>query len=86
MGSKQTSLAPIGGASYSPNIVEEKFSEVETVASRNRLQRILTTNVALGAGLRAKSSSQAPLFVAGAGREGKIATVNFGEFLFPDVG
>src|SRR5215217_1621153 len=64
--------------SYNPT----KFSEVWTVASRNSLYRILTTSVALGTRLRAKSSSQAPIYVPGWGREGKIATVNFGEFPF----
>src|SRR5215208_6788764 len=59
-----------------------KFSEVWAVASRNSLYRILTTSVALGTRLRAKSSSQAPIYVLGWGREGKIATLNFGEFLF----
>jgi len=32
--------------------------------------------------LRAKSSSQAPIYVPGWGREGKLATVNFGELYF----
>jgi hypothetical protein len=43
------------------------------------LYRILTTSVALGTRLRAKSSSQAPIYVPGWGREGKLATVNFRE-------
>jgi hypothetical protein len=67
---------------YSPECVEEKFSEVEIVASRNSLYRILAIHVALGVRVRAKSSSQAPIYVLGWGREGKIATVNFREFLF----
>jgi hypothetical protein len=46
------------------------------------LYQIFTTSVALGARLRAKSSSQAPIYVPGWGREGKLATVNFREFLF----
>src|SRR5215217_9702104 len=64
--------------SYNPT----KFSEVWAVASCNSLYRILTTSVALGRRLRAKSSSQAPIYVPGWGREGKLATVNFGEFIF----
>src|SRR5215207_5086270 len=64
--------------SYNPT----KFSEVWAVASRNSLYRILTTSVALGKRLRAKSSSQVPIYVPGWGREGKLATVNFREFLF----
>src|SRR5215216_4028253 len=59
-----------------------KFSEVWAVASRNSLYRILETSVALGTRQRAKSSSQAPIYVPGWGREGKIATVNFREFPF----
>jgi hypothetical protein len=59
-----------------------KFSEVWAVASRNSLYRILETSVALGARLRAKSSSQAPIYVPGWSREGKLATVNFAEFLY----
>src|SRR5215211_1952269 len=47
-----------------------KFSEVWAVASRNSLYRILATSVALGARQRAKSSSQAPLYVLGWGGEG----------------
>jgi hypothetical protein len=50
------------------------------------LYRILETSVALGTRLRAKSSSQAAIYVPGWGREGKLATVNFGEFHFHDVG
>jgi hypothetical protein len=46
------------------------------------LYRILTTSVALGTRLRAKSSSQAPIYVPGWGREGKLATLNFREFYF----
>jgi hypothetical protein len=68
--------------SYNPT----KFSEVWAVASRNSLYRILTTSVALGTRLRAKSSSQAPIYVPGWGREGKLATVNFAEFDFYEVG
>src|SRR5215211_2424071 len=47
-----------------------KFSEVWAVASRNSLYRILAISVALGARQRAKSSSQAPLYVLGWGGEG----------------
>src|SRR5215208_641029 len=68
--------------SYNPT----KFSEVWAVASRNSLYRILETSVALGTRQRAKSSSQAPIYVPGWGREGKLATVNFREFLFHVLG
>jgi hypothetical protein len=64
--------------SYNPT----KFSEVWAVTSRNSFYRILTTSVALGARLKAKSSSQAPIYVPGWSREGKLATVNFREFHF----
>src|SRR5215210_9110007 len=47
-----------------------KFSEVWAVASLNSLYRILAISVALGARQRAKSSSQAPLYVLGWGGEG----------------
>jgi len=59
-----------------------KFSEVWAVASRNSLYRILAISVALGARQRAKSSSQAPLYVPGRGDAEEIATANFAEFLF----
>ena len=72
------SLGRATAGSYNPT----KFSEVWAVASRNSLYRILTTSVALGMRLRAKSSSQAPIYVPGWGREGKLATVNFGELYF----
>jgi hypothetical protein len=78
---KYAALHGLGRAtagSYNPT----KFSEVWAVASRNSLYHILTTSVALGARLRAKSSSQAPIYVPGWGREGKLATVNFREFFF----
>ena len=68
--------------SYNPT----KFSEVWAVASRHSLYRILTTSVALGTRLRAKSSSQAPIYVPGWGREGKLATVNFRELHFHALG
>src|SRR5215211_472144 len=45
--------------SYNPT----KFSEVRAVASRNSLNRILAISVASGTCLRARSSSQAPLYV-----------------------
>ena len=59
-----------------------KFSEVAPVASRNSLYQILAVNVALGTEEKAKSSSPAALYVPGRGREGEIATANFGEFHF----
>jgi hypothetical protein len=65
--------------SYNPT----KFSVVRAVARRNSLYQILETSVALGRRLRAKSSSEALIYVPGWGREGKLATVNFVEFLFP---
>src|SRR5215208_93307 len=68
--------------SYKPT----KFSEVWAVASRNSLYRILTTSVALGARLRAKSSCQGRSYGPGGGREGKLATVNFREFHFHALG
>jgi hypothetical protein len=49
------------------------------------LYRILAISVALWAWLRAKSSSQAPLYVLGWGGEGEIATANFGELFFYEV-
>jgi hypothetical protein len=55
----------------------EEFSEIETVASRNRLQRILAINVALGTGLRVKKWLSPSLYVPGWGSEGEFATVNF---------
>src|SRR5215212_1652145 len=61
------SLGRATAGSYNPT----KFSEVWAVASRNSLYRILTTSVALGMRLRAKSSSQAPIYVPGVGQRRK---------------
>src|SRR5215208_2512376 len=76
--------------SYKPT----KFSEVRAVASRNSLYRILAISVASGAWLRAKSSSQAPLYVLGwAERERLLhrtsensSYANFAELLFHALG
>jgi hypothetical protein len=59
-----------------------KFSEVRAVASRNSLYQILATNVALGAGLRAKSRLPRPIDTGVRDKAGEIATANFREFLF----
>ena len=64
----------------------EEFSEVRVVASRNSLYQILAINVALGAGQRAKSCSPRPIGTGVWNKAGEIATVNFREFLFHDVG
>src|SRR5215208_1227823 len=60
-----------------------KFSEVWAVASRNSLYRILAISVALGARQRAKSSSQAPLYVLGWGGEGGDCYCELPRILIP---
>src|SRR5215212_4109061 len=60
-----------------------KFSEVWAVASRNSLYRILAISVALGARQRAKSSSQAPLYVLGWGGEGGDCYCELPRILLP---
>ena len=64
----------------------KKFSEVETVASRNSLYQILEINVALGTGQRAKSCSPRPIGTGVRDKAGQIATANFREFLFHALG
>jgi hypothetical protein len=60
----------------------QEFSEVEAVASRNRLHQIIATNTAIGAWRRAKCSSSPSRLVLGWGWAGELATANFREFLF----
>jgi hypothetical protein len=57
-----------------PLLFISKFSEVQTVASRNSLYQILAINVALGAEEKARVHA------------GEIATANFREFLFHALG
>jgi hypothetical protein len=60
----------------------ENFSRTKKVASRNSLYQNVGINVALGVWQRAKSSSQASLYVLGRSTKGELATANFVEFLF----
>jgi hypothetical protein len=55
------------------------------VASRNSLYHIMTINVALGAGQRAKSCSPRPIGTGVWNKAGELATANFREFLFYEV-
>ena len=59
-----------------------KFSEVQTVASRNSLYRILAINVALGVEQRAKMQLYSTWIGLRKGHVEEIATANFGEFIF----
>jgi hypothetical protein len=66
--------APVAGTAIEEGLGKrggemQEFSEVEAVASRNRLHQILATNTAIGAWRRAKCSSPRPdWYRAGAGR------------------